>query len=516
VPGGGGGGGGSNVIAGTAGQIAYYSDSVTVKGNGVFTFDETVSNVDLTGNLITIGQITAGSVANVESNILTLESRGLQEVTEQGNTTTEIVQFSNGFVVGSNLTANEFASNVLDIIGNVYVANNITLGSNINIRSTQTNAVINIGRGTGETNQDSDCITIGDSAGNSNQGLRAIAFGNDSGKFDQGNYALAFGNAAGNNLQGARAVAIGTSAGVYNQNFSAVAIGRQAGLSNQGSHCIAIGTDTGLESQGIYSIAIGYDSNALASSIVLNATGSALYPTTTDGFFVKPIKTDTSKKSNVITYDLATGELFDSGGLTLSNVVDNGNTTSSTVQFTNTGTSLVTSGSVGVGTTSPSANLHVVGNVHATGAITSDGAIYGCFGGTTGFSQALTGTATVLNFGTSFENSSTDHFTLASGVVTVVIAGVYSISYNVSTTIISGTDRSDSEAYIGINGTEFTNSRTYMYNRTNGVGENTGSASFVKTLSANDTVAIYILQTAGTSSISANKGRAQISLYRLN
>ena len=57
------------------------------------------------------------------------------------------------------------------------------------------------------------------------------------------------------------------------------------------------------------------------------------------------------------------------GGLTLSSVVDNGNTTSNTVQFTNTGTSLVTSGSVGVGTTSPSANLHVVGNVYATGNV---------------------------------------------------------------------------------------------------------------------------------------------------
>ena len=61
------------------------------------------------------------------------------------------------------------------------------------------------------------------------------------------------------------------------------------------------------------------------------------------------------------------------GSQTLQSVTENGNTTSEIVQFTNTGTSLVTSGSVGIGTTSPSADLHVVGNVHASSDITSNG-----------------------------------------------------------------------------------------------------------------------------------------------
>ena len=178
---------------------------------------------------------------------------------------------------------------------------------------------------------------------------------------------------------------------------------------------------------------------------------------TSGNIFVKSIAMDLSKTSNVITYDPATGEFFDSGGgggggsnveagtagqiayyststtvkgdgaltfdennsnvdvsgnvnvsgnthsnlvtsiiyfgsspanpftggLTFSNVVDKGNTTSNTVQFTNTGTSLVTSGSVGIGTTSPSANLHVVGNAYVTSTvdgtpfrITKDNAIH--------------------------------------------------------------------------------------------------------------------------------------------
>ena len=47
------------------------------------------------------------------------------------------------------------------------------------------------------------------------------------------------------------------------------------------------------------------------------------------------------------------------GSQTLQQTTDLGNTTSNTVQFTNTGTSLVTSGSVGIGTNSPTAPLHI-------------------------------------------------------------------------------------------------------------------------------------------------------------
>ena len=70
---------------------------------------------------------------------------------------------------------------------------------------------------------------------------------------------------------------------------------------------------------------------------------------------------------------------------TLRDVVDNGNVTSNTVQFTNTNTGLVTTGKIGVSTTSPHANLHVVGNVHVadtteafsttTGAVTITGGL---------------------------------------------------------------------------------------------------------------------------------------------
>jgi hypothetical protein len=160
--------------------------------------------------------------------------------------------------------------------------------------------------------------------------------------------------------------------------------------------------------------------------------------------------------------------------------------------------------------------VKVTGNLHVTGTITTNGAVYCSYGGSTGFTQTLTTSSTVLNFSTEKELSSSDHFTISNGVITVKIAGVYLISYNVGTYISSGTDRSDSVALVTINGTEYTNSRTYMYNRTLGAGENTGSAGFLKTLSANDEVAIYVFKDAGSATVLVEKGRSQISLYKIN
>ena len=57
---------------------------------------------------------------------------------------------------------------------------------------------------------------------------------------------------------------------------------------------------------------------------------------------------------------------------TLGAVVDNGNTTSNTVQFTNTNTSLITSGRLGVNTATPNANIEVTGNAYVSGNVTVD------------------------------------------------------------------------------------------------------------------------------------------------
>ena len=56
------------------------------------------------------------------------------------------------------------------------------------------------------------------------------------------------------------------------------------------------------------------------------------------------------------------GDGSELSNITLQAVTDSGNVTSNTVQFTNTGTSLVTSGKIGLGTTNPTTTLDVNGN----------------------------------------------------------------------------------------------------------------------------------------------------------
>ena len=51
----------------------------------------------------------------------------------------------------------------------------------------------------------------------------------------------------------------------------------------------------------------------------------------------------------------------------LQSVTDNGNTTSNTVQFTNATTALIADSNVGIGTSTPSANLHVMGYQYVNG-----------------------------------------------------------------------------------------------------------------------------------------------------
>ena len=62
--------------------------------------------------------------------------------------------------------------------------------------------------------------------------------------------------------------------------------------------------------------------------------------------------------------------------LTLEDITNNGNTTSNTIQFTNTSTSLVTSSNVGIGTINPAYLLDVAGNINFTGTLYQNGSVF--------------------------------------------------------------------------------------------------------------------------------------------
>lgn len=181
-------------------------------------------------------------------------------------------------------------------------------------------------------------IRLGALAGNSNQGTNAVAVGATCGQTNQGNYTIAIGYGAGNSNQGQGGVALGQHAGQTNQGLEAIAIGYEAGNFNQlsgnvavgayagsaspGQYTVALGFEAGKNNQGNYGVAIGYQAGKSASaqrSIIINATTSELVSTTTDSFFVKPIRQG-SVSGDVLRYDPSSGEITYTNALQISYV----------------------------------------------------------------------------------------------------------------------------------------------------------------------------------------------------
>jgi len=123
------------------------------------------------------------------------------------------------------------------------------------------------------------------------------------------------------------------------------------------------------------------------NSIIINAS-SELIDANTSGFFVSPVRYDTSITSNTLVYDTTQTEIVDSGVSalkSLDDVVSVGNVTSQTVEFQNTTTSFITYGPVGISNSNPIHTLDVGskffvdengsnivdvhGNVHVSGTL---------------------------------------------------------------------------------------------------------------------------------------------------
>ena len=130
---------------------------------------------------------------------------------------------------------------------------------------------------------------------------------------NQGTQSVAVGDSAGSESQGQYSVAVGPYAGQDYQHDFAVAIGYSAAYDQQGNNAIAIGNYAGGETQGNNAIAIGYYaaySNQPANSIVLNGSGDT-YATapTNSGFYVHPVRNDTSNTANAVYFNSTTNEL---------------------------------------------------------------------------------------------------------------------------------------------------------------------------------------------------------------
>ena len=127
-------------------------------------------------------------------------------------------------------------------------------------------------------------------------------------------------------------------------------------------------------------------------------------------------------------------------------------------------------------------------------------------------------TTVILSSATAITSGTGDFTISAGGVVTIVNAGVYHISYSILTDITAIEDlRSESEAFLRINGTgELNHSQVIMYNREGIEGAATGAKTMLYSATANDNIQIVARRFAGTSpNIRILQGQTVLTIYRV-
>jgi len=240
------------------------------------------------------------------------------------------------------------------------------------IHGTSNSHLISVGYRAGYDLQQSNSIAIGYKSGSVTQSQSSIAIGERSGETNQGISSIAIGEKSGYDDQGTLSIAIGQNSGGENQGNNSIAIGKDAGSQNQGQKSIAIGDGAGKMSQGAGAIAIGYyagypTAQADGSVIINGGTSVAGFNNTTtqNALFINPVRN--VNNSNILMYNAGSKE-FTYGNTINNNVhVSNNFTVDTDTLFVDS-----VSDSVGLGTATPDANLHVVGNVYVSSNLTVD------------------------------------------------------------------------------------------------------------------------------------------------
>jgi hypothetical protein len=214
--------------------------------------------------------------------------------------------------------------------------NSIAIGNSAGTSSQGAGAVA-IGPFTAGTSQGASAIAIGSNAGATSQGINAVAIGTNAGAVSQTGSAIAIGNAAGSNTQATQCIAIGLQAQTTGAATNAIGIGLLAGQTRQSTNAVAIGTQAGQNNQGTYAIALGFQAGQTAqhaSSIIINASGSALNSVQGNSLYINPIRnqTDTTQLGASMYYNPASREVTYSSDTTVSSITVNGTTSVRQIQ----------------------------------------------------------------------------------------------------------------------------------------------------------------------------------------
>ena len=290
-------------------------------GSNLYVDDQGSNVLHVTGNVYATQFVGDGAfLTNIASN--------LHEITTNGNVTTNTVQFENASTslvttgrVGIS-TANPTAN--LHVTGNAHVSGELEVLRLIDAGQ-YSRTRIGSGSGSGTQNTESNQIAIGENSGYNSQRTDAIAIGQEAGYTGQGTDTIAIGHNAGHTDQRPNAVAIGLDAGKTTQGQASIAIGDSAGEITQDDYSVAIGYGAGQNNQGRMTVAIGTSAGAVNqpdNSIMINASGQGLNGSTSNAFYVDPIRENSG--TSLLTYNPITKEITQNNTLSNTLTVTNG------------------------------------------------------------------------------------------------------------------------------------------------------------------------------------------------
>lgn len=132
--------------------------------------------------------------------------------------------------------------------------------------------------------------------------------------------------------------------------------------------------------------------------------------------------------------------------------------------------------------------------------------------------QTYTTTAITVNLDTTFKNTNTSLYSLASDQITVSNAGTYFIAWGCLLEVSTGGDRSITRSWIEKNTTEITGTRSFIYHRNTTAGQGNTVGCIAVDLAASDIIRLRVIRHALNGSGNTPRTRAdgsRLTIMRL-
>ena len=354
-------------------------------------------NAGATNRLLTDGYVCTGDTNKLLTTGLTATS-----ATVNGDS---VITGSVG--IGTNAV---YANKVLHTYGDIFVQGNLAQGFSVSIGeqaalSGQNTYSAAVGYRTGYSAQGAFSTAIGTNAGYSGQGIGAVAIGRFAGEVSQGRNSIAIGWNAGQTNQHENTIVLNARTAALNTTRTDAMFVRPIRNTTAVSNVMAYTTEGevidvttvrfnsggNMTADGIITAGAFVGDAGFLSNIGGNLTNTTYFSNVETSFIsasncgianTTPIHTldigsnlfvedegsnVLTVRGNVLAQKITLGSVSITPTYTLQQITTTGNTTTRTTRFTNTDTSLVTSGKVGIKTATPTFDLEVTGTAAKTG-----------------------------------------------------------------------------------------------------------------------------------------------------